>query len=290
MKPTHALIFTSLLALSSPGMAATVAGSLQVDGVERTWQLFVPDNYSANTAYPLVVDLHGTGGNPENQARNSGLRTLAAQKGFLVVNAAGKYQRSASSGNTWNVDLDPKGVDDVRFIRDMIARIRTQYSIDPRRIYSTGFSGGARMSSRIACDLSDTFAAVALVGGVRFPDRCSPTHPLAILAIHSEDDEVNHFEHRSDSPAYWPVGVNASVSSWATYYACSTPRERTLSPGVVKFEYQGCKPGADLVFIRLADGGHTWPGSPGNKGRKPTAQLAGAEEVWAFFAAHPRQR
>lgn len=287
MKYILSLIF-ALPVLSSPCMAAIKAGTLQVDGVERTWQLFVPDDYAATKTYPLVVDLHGTGGNPDNQARTSGLRTLAAQKGFLVVNAAGKYQRSPSSGNTWNVDLDPQGVDDVRFIRAMIAQLRSQYSIDPRRIYSTGFSGGARMSSRIACDLSDTFAAVALVGGVRFPERCAPTHPVAILAIHSEDDEVNHFEHRSDSPAYWPVGVNVSVSSWAKYDGCSTPRERTLSPGVVKVEYQGCKPGADLVFIRLKDGGHTWPGSPGNKERKPTAQLAGTEEVWAFFASHPR--
>lgn len=279
----------ALLALSQLGIAATVPGSVQIDGVERTWQLFVPDDYSASKTYPLVVDLHGTGGNPENQARNSGLRALAADKGFLVVNAAGKYKREPSGGNTWNVDLDPKGVDDVRFIRDMIAKLRAQYSIDPRRIYSTGFSGGARMSSRIACDLSDTFAAVALVGGVRFPERCTPAEPVAILVIHSEDDETNHYVHRTDSPAYWPVGVEAGVASWAKYDSCSLPRESTLSPGVVKFEYQGCKPGADLVFIRMKDGGHTWPGSPGNKNRKPSAQLAGAEEVWSFFAAHPRK-
>jgi polyhydroxybutyrate depolymerase len=283
-------LLVALLASSSGSIAAVVPGSLQVDGVERTWELFVPDDYSASKTYPLVVDLHGTGGNPENQARNSGLRTLAAEKGFLVVNAAGKYKREPSGGNTWNVDLDPKGVNDVRFIRDMVAKLRTDYSIDPRRIYSTGFSGGARMSSRIACDLSDTFAAVALVGGVRFPERCTPAQPVAILAIHSEDDEVNHFEHRSDSPAYWPVGVNSAVSSWAQYASCSMPRERTLSPGVVKLEYQGCKPGADLVFIRLKDGGHTWPGSLASKNRQPSAQLAATEEVWAFFASHARKQ
>src|SRR5262245_4915435 len=90
--------------------AETINGSLEVDGVTRTWQLFVPQGYRDSAKYPLVLDLHGSGGTPEGQARTSGLTKLAAEKGFFVVNPAGKYTRTGSTALTWNVDLDPKGV------------------------------------------------------------------------------------------------------------------------------------------------------------------------------------
>jgi polyhydroxybutyrate depolymerase len=268
--------------------AETQSGSMQVDGVERTWQLFVPPGYREAAKYPLVLDLHGSGGTPEGQGRTSGLVKLAAEKGFIVVNPAGKYVRSGSNLRTWNVDLDPQGVDDVRFIRALIANLQQRYSIDPDRIYSTGFSGGARMSSRIACELSDVVAAVGLVGGVRFPEQCAPKHPVAILALHSEDDEVNHFERRADSPTYWPEGVNAAISHWVRYYKCEgAPSERSIAEGIVEFAYRGCVAGGEVMFIKSKGGGHTWPGSAADRFGTPR-KFSATEEVWRFFQRHSR--
>ena len=55
------------------------------------------------------------------------------------------------------------------------ARSEQRYCIDEHRVYATGFSGGARMSSQLACDASSIFAAVAPVSGLRTPSPC-PTH------------------------------------------------------------------------------------------------------------------
>ena len=142
---SFSLALCLFLAVPLVSRAETIAGAIQVDGVERTWLLFVPPGYREGTKHPLVLDLHGSGGTPEGQSRTSGLTQLAAEKEFFVVNAAGKYTRR-SNAQTWNVDLDPNGVDDVRFMRALIAHLQQRYSIDPDRIYSTGFSGGARMS------------------------------------------------------------------------------------------------------------------------------------------------
>ena len=288
MKSFSLVLLCSFLAIPLVSRAETMAGAIQVDGVERTWQLFVPPGYREGTKLPLVLDLHGSGGTPEGQSRTSGLTKLAAEKGFFVVNAAGKYTRPGSNAQTWNVDLDPKGVDDVRFMRALIAHLQQRYSIDADRIYSTGFSGGARMSSRIACDLSDVVAAVGLVGGVRFPEQCAPKRPVAILALHSEDDEVNHFERRADSPTYWPEGVNAAISHWVSYYKCDgIPGERPIADGIVEFTYRGCVAGGDIVFIKSKGGGHTWPGSAADKFGTPR-KFSATEEVWEFFEKHPR--
>jgi polyhydroxybutyrate depolymerase len=286
MKSLSFALLSLFVALPLVSRAETLSGKLQVDGVERTWQLFVPPSYREGTKYPLVLDFHGSGGTPEGQGRTSGFARLAAEKEFFVVNPAGKYVRSGSTLQTWNVDLDRSGVDDVRFIRMLIAHLRQHYSIDPDRIYSTGFSGGARMSSRIACDLSDLVAAVGLVGGVRFPEHCAPKHTVAILALHSEDDEVNHFERRADSPTYWPEGVNAAISHWVSYYKCAgPPSERPIAEGIVQFAYRGCA--GDVVFIKSQGGGHTWPGSAADKFGTPR-KFSATEEVWRFFEKHPR--
>jgi polyhydroxybutyrate depolymerase len=269
--------------------AETIDGSIKVDGVDRTWRLFVPESYQASAQHPLVLDFHGSGGSPQGQSRTSGFTRLASDKGFLVVNPAGKYVRVASSGSSWNVDLDSNGVDDVRFARELIAHLEQLYAIDPRRIYATGFSGGARMSSRLACDLSDVIAAVGPVGGIRFPDKCTPDRPVPVMAVHAEDDEVNHFEHRGDSPAYWPVGVNEAISSWAKFNECAAaPREQPLSANAVKFAYENSKAAGDVILVKLEKGGHTWPGSTAAK--DATVNIFPAtQQLWEFFEQHPRR-
>jgi polyhydroxybutyrate depolymerase len=296
MKQFLPLILGCLVtAALSPAQAETLTQSIQVEGVERSWQLFVPPTYSANTKHALVLDFHGSGGTPQGQSRNSDFIKLAGEKSFLVANPAGKYIRDAKSGASWNVDLDPKGVDDVRFVRELIAHLRANYSIDPQRIYSTGFSGGARMSSRLTCDLSDVIAAVGPVGGIRFPEKCTPAQPVAVIAFHGEQDEVNHFEHRSDSPAYWPVGVNAAISSWAKQNRCNPKaRKEPLATGVTKFLYENCTPGADVVLITLKDGKHTWPGSAAARvqpaqSSSSTTEISATQLIWQFFDAHPKQ-
>jgi hypothetical protein len=57
------------------------------------------------------------------------------------------------------------------------------------RIYAIGFSSGARMSSRLACDLSDRMAAIGPVGGLRYPEDCAPTRPVPVIAFHGKRDD-----------------------------------------------------------------------------------------------------
>src|SRR5688572_17488649 len=106
MKPLSLLLSSTLIAASLSAaqiQADTIEGSIRVDGVDRTWRLFVPESYQASAQHPLVLDFHGSGGSPQGQSRTSGFTRLASDKGFLVVNPAGKYVRVASSGSSWNV-------------------------------------------------------------------------------------------------------------------------------------------------------------------------------------------
>src|SRR5215831_11158729 len=65
----------------------------------RTYRLFVPPGYDGRQRLPLVLDLHGSGGNAEGEARNSRFEALAAGEMFLVATL------DAEGGN-WNVPVE----------------------------------------------------------------------------------------------------------------------------------------------------------------------------------------
>ena len=133
---------------------------------------------------PLVIDLHGSGSSPDGQAGLSQFEALAGDEGFLVATPAGMYPRPDAEIVSWNVYLDEGGVDDVLFIRKLIAQTSEQFSVDPTRIFTTGMSGGARMSSRLGCDLSDLIAAIAPVAGASaFFGASAPRFAVSLTAF-----------------------------------------------------------------------------------------------------------
>ncbi|MFT5116421.1 MAG: polyhydroxybutyrate depolymerase [Parasphingorhabdus sp.] len=293
------LLFALLgVACSGPAlvqMAGVEEGhSVSIDGVERTWRMFVPDQYEEGIALPLVLNLHGTGSTPDRQSQYSEFEILAAKEGFLVASPAGKFPRSRDGVPTWNVDLIQDGVDDVDFIKKLIATISSEYSVDPNRIYATGFSGGARMSSRLACELSESIAAIGAVGGIRYPEDCNPARPVPVIIFHGKRDRVNHYTHQVDSPDYWRMGVEDALGGWVTRNDCADNyREEVVSQTVSRLSYSGCEGGADIVFYRSEDGGHTWPGSAAARARQEKepgtteSEIPATIWIWDFFESHP---
>jgi polyhydroxybutyrate depolymerase len=55
-------------------------------------------------------------------------------------------------------------VDDVGFIRALLADLEARQPVDRRRVYATGLSNGAMMAWRLAVEASGTIAAIAPVG------------------------------------------------------------------------------------------------------------------------------
>src|SRR5688572_23582644 len=117
----------------------------------RTYRLFVPPGYDGRTPLPLVLDLHPSGGTSANQARNSGFEDVAARERFAVASPQAENGR-------WNVPVDSSRADDVAYITDVIAHVAARLCTDSTRIYATGFSGGGRMSSLLACKLNTRIA------------------------------------------------------------------------------------------------------------------------------------
>lgn len=271
-----AALVLPLTAQAQPGFSEY---TLTSEGVEREYLMYLPSSYDGSPV-PLVFSFHGSGGVPRNQVETSGFHELAQQHGFAVVFPAGAFANSVS-GRSWNANLEA-GVDDVQFVRDMIQDLVERVNVDPRRIYASGFSGGGRISSRLACELSDVLAAAAPVAGLQYPDGCTVSRPIPIISFHAVDDPVNQYEVGANSRAYWRMGVETALDRWRQANGCTlVSDDEQLSQVVTFYRWSECAEGAEIHFYLTTTGGHTWPGS-GNANQ----DIDASELIWEFFSRH----
>src|SRR5688572_24879246 len=156
------------------------------DGLTRSYVVRAPKKLlKSDTPVPLVLVLHGGGGNAPNAEQMTGFTEKARREGFIVVYPEG-YGRLKTALLTWNAGhccghaMENK-VDDVGFIRSLIDEVSGRYPIDARRIYVTGMSNGGMMTHRLGIELSDRIAAIAPVAATVFGDEKKPSHPVAAL-------------------------------------------------------------------------------------------------------------
>ena len=246
---------------------------LSSGGVDRRYLVHLPLLSDRRAALPVVFNLHGSGGTPEGQLETSQLATLADARGVVLV-------APAAIDNRWNVPPDPSRADDVRFISDVIDALSGSLCVDRRHVYSTGFSGGGRMSSQLACDLSDRIAAVAAIGGVRFPGPCERARDMPVLAFHGTADPTNPY--LGGGQPYWGTGVEDALAGWASHNGCGARAESRVARGVDQLSFAGCGSG-EVVLYRIDGFGHDWP-----RAMLPDQQNGTANDIlWSFSLSHP---
>lgn len=215
--------------------------------------------------------------NSTDEEHLTGMSDKSDREGFIVV-----YPDATPF---WNVGHDPDGEADLRYIRDLITSLESQYKIDPKRIYATGISNGGGMTNRVGCDMADTVAAIAPDSGAYdFWQDCSPSRPIPVLAFHGLDDKLVAYEGdaKENSPP-----IEEWAAAWASRNGCS-PSAVTTTPvaTVTLHTWQNCRDHADVLLYALANHGHAWPGS--SVTFEPTSQAINATDVmWDFFVKHP---
>jgi polyhydroxybutyrate depolymerase len=237
---------------------------------QRSYRLFVPPGYDGRTPIPLVFDLHGSGGTSAGQARNSGFEDVAAREGFAVASLQ-------ADGGRWNVPVDEKRADDVAYVSDVIDHVAAQLCTDLSRIYATGFSGGGRMSSLLACVLNTRIAAVAPVSGLRWPAPCGGS-PIPVLTFHGLADAQNPYSGKAQGRgAEWLESVPDALAGWARHNGCKPDVILDDPAGPLStMHYADCRAGAEVRMIRIDGLGHTWT----------KQEIDTTAVMWQFFKSH----
>jgi polyhydroxybutyrate depolymerase len=200
----HTIIIVMLAMVSMTAVAQMrYNAKMTVDSVEREFIVVRPSGPVPAGGYPMVFMFHGTSGDGEKFYDISGWKEKGEQEKIVTVfPSALRYcflDDSGKPGMTtkWN-DGESQEVkcpevtlkDDIKFVRAMIDTITGFLPIDHSRIYASGFSNGGGFVSKLAMDMSETFAAIAAVAGpLHSADSLSPRRPIPFaFAVGTLDD------------------------------------------------------------------------------------------------------
>ncbi len=270
---------------------------INVNGVERKYLLHVPPKYDSKKPTPLLFAFHGGGGFMEHMAAEKNYKQISKsdENGHIVVFPNGYSQLPTGKFATWNAgkccgEARDKKSDDVAFVKAMLLKIKSEYNIDDKKIYSTGMSNGGLFSYRLACEMSDVFSGIAAVAGTDNTIDCNPTKPISILHIHAQNDDRvlfnggAGFEKNKEQVTEF-ISVKDSVSKWVKFNQCQTTPERVLSiQGAYCDEYKSCKAGVKVKLCVTETGKHSWPGGEKERGDEPPSKALSANDLmWEFF-------
>ena len=282
----------------------------EYNGQSRSYILHLPPSYNGVDEMPLVVVLHGGGGNARNIEEVTGFSTKADEEGFIVVypDGSGRLDRSLL---TWNGGFCcgyalENNIDDVGFIRALIEYLKKNYTINRNMIYITGASNGGIMSYRLGAELSDLVAAigpvVASIGGKATEDSSlwvipEPNYPVSVIAFNGMLDGRVPYDGGQPTVndtrgAFIYLSVNESITFWVNHNNCSTVSSRNISQSgnIIVDTYPNGDMSTEVVLYSIVNGGHAWPGGKkgSEKGDEPTQEISATDIMWEFFKAHPK--
>jgi polyhydroxybutyrate depolymerase len=287
--------------------------SIIYKSLKRTFKFYTPPSYDKSVRLPLVIALHGRGGNGESMilVTRKGFNKLADRDGFIVVYPDGVEQNwnDGRMDEEANDKAHRENIDDVGFISELIDIMIKDHNVDPKKVYITGISNGAIMSYRLACELSDKIAAIAPVDGNipfgLFPE-CFASGFVSVLAINNINDPLIPYEggtiyghfHRLNLGKV--LSVDESVAFWVNRNMCSTipvvtqepDRDPTDGTLVTRKQYINETNGAEVILYAIDGGGHTWPGGfqylPQWLIGKTSRDIDANEIIWSFFKNHSK--
>ena len=308
------LIAAALTSANNPVQAAPLGPGDHViapkhGGRERSAIVHVPGGALEKTALPVVLNFHGGGGHGANEQEYSLMDRLADHEIFIAVypNGTGRFDKRLL---TWNAGTccayaAINNIDDVGFVRALIAELSIKLPIDRRRVYATGMSNGGMMAHRLAAETSDLIAAVAPVaGGMVLPriETSKSTRAIPVMHIHSVDDPRALYTGGLGQPfpmtksQVFHPNIDQMIAKWVQHNGCAL--EPTIADRrsdrdgrghqATKYVYDKCRNGAEVILWKLTGAGHVWPGGKQKVMERilgPSTDIIDANrEMWNFFS------
>ena len=226
---------------------------------------------------PLIVSLHGFGGNAAYHALYVPLHERVNSDGFALLLPNG--QADGEGNRFWNptdecCEGGKSGEDDVASLTALVAAAREVRDFGP--VYVFGYSNGGFMAHHMACKGLPGLRAVASLAGTSYLDdsSCDGAPPVSVLHVHGTADSVILFEGDESAPdakgevAFY-AGAEEMVARWSRRAGCDWPDDpqahATLDldayvpgPETQAFRVQsGCAAGIAIELWVSEGSGHT---------------------------------
>jgi len=274
---THAALAAAIvLGLAAVGQGYSIAYvDPVVDDITRAGRgpvkLYVPDGYDPQHPAPLLLGLHGAGQTGQRLEDLIQIASMVDEKGFLYAHPDGG--RRSGSGLAWN--FRPGEVpNDGLYLRQLIEAIRSQYKVNPNRVFIWGVSSGGNIAYSMACRYADVITGIVAFTG-RMDEvvaaGCTPGDPVHVLHIHGTADTVIPFPS-SSALEFWAQSNGCSVEYEGARPGCKDTSTDPCDDSLGRLDLVAVLPGSETVITRWAQGCAT----------------TGVVELWSVIGAgHP---
>ncbi|HEV2641363.1 MAG TPA: PHB depolymerase family esterase, partial [Candidatus Elarobacter sp.] len=215
VSPTSATTTTAIAAARpiaarpSPGCARRTLGAspptetFAAEGVDGSYIATTPPGAVARKPLPVIFDLHGYEEPGSVQVSMSALGPYGRTHGFVTItpwidNRAVPHWLATVAST------------DMAWFGALLTHVEATRCVDERRVFVTGISNGAAMTSAIACRFSSRVAAVAPVAGIQTNAPCDATRPVPVVAFHGAADPVLHYDGTPSKGAAALEGLSGS--------------------------------------------------------------------------------
>lgn len=264
---------------------------------DRWYDIVLPPN---PRGAPLILALHGGGGDPDQFASASGFGRAAVKAGYAVAFPAGTGRRGDRL-LTWNGgyccgSAARRRVDDPGFLRQVIQDAADRFGVRGDLVYLTGMSNGSILSETFAARNPDLVRAVAGVAGTMDTGRVQVAGKVPALIIHGTADTMVPYDGgqgdtsltRTDFASVASV-VAAFLAPWGADVAVTSREINRKEDGTSVIVTDHTTGGKVALRLMTVEGGaHHWPG--GRKARLSegkTQEIDANTEILRFFALFP---
>lgn len=236
----------------------------------RSYYLSLPaKNFDSKKAYKLLLAFHGSGQGAQSMRSMSALES--ASDNYIVVYPQSKVEE-------WNEGCDCNkphrlGIDDLGFVDEVVADVKTKYNIIDDELYAVGFSQGGLFAQNLMCNSDLQFNAIASVASpmsVQLSQSCYIENNTHYMMVHGKNDKTLPYYGLTHSN-FGLIASEYAIELIAKENDIESPVEVEKTNVTTKYVYKNDTHINQLVAIE--GGGHSW----GFTGFNTT------EEVISFF-------
>lgn len=246
--------------------------SLESAGHTRSYQVHTPPQYDASVRYPVIFSFDGIEG---SGARMRGYSQLDALPVIVVYLDAlkGKQDFTAWQGAPYSVEGDR----DIRFVRQLLDVLPTQYCIDTTQVFAVGMSNGGSFANLVGCTFGDKIRAVATVSGAYYTSCPSEERTPSLLVLHSMHDGQVPFKGQQTRQL---PNIQRWVEEKVEKRGCQVSVPPFTGDDTIYYNWTRCNDNSLLRLVIVQHQPHGWLAIPRNNTRGIATT---ADYIWRFF-------
>lgn len=203
--------YESLPSVTRMTLPQTVEGKVE----ERGFLIHTPARPRVQGGLPVVFAFHGIGSPADMWVDLFG--PLVGNSEFIGVYPEGLFE-------SWNCGIEPSKADEAAFVGAVLStfsRAVPDGQVDHTRIFAVGYSNGAALVQRLACECN-YFRAIAVVAGPLFqgqrPNEAFP--PVSVMQVSGMNDKLIPYNGGESKVKHVFEGAEESGQLWAKHNAC----------------------------------------------------------------------